>query len=73
MSHGPARTRAESLTASRYRSNSNLTSNSDDSTDLIEHPVESRTITAELPPVMAGFALSAVKIKADLCGVVKSR
>lgn len=52
-SHLPVtRNRAESQATSRLRSNSNLTSNSVDDEDLIEHPVESRTRTAELPPVM---------------------
>ncbi|MCJ1262743.1 hypothetical protein MMC22_002613 [Lobaria immixta] len=53
-SHLPVtRNRAESQATSRLRSNSNLTSNSVDDEDLIEHPVESRTRTAELPPVMS--------------------
>lgn len=52
-SHLPmTRNRAESQATSRLRSDSNLTSNSVDYEDLIEHPVESRTRTAELPPVM---------------------
>lgn len=46
------RNRAESQATSRLRSNSNLTSNSVEDEDSIEHPVESRTRTAELPPVM---------------------
>lgn len=51
-----ARNRAESqVTTARLRSNSNLTSNSIDEENLIEHPVESRTRTAELPPVMVSF------------------
>lgn len=52
-----ARNRAESqVTTARLRSNSNLTSNSVDDENLIEHPVESRTRTAELPPVMVSFS-----------------
>lgn len=52
-SHLPTtRNRAESQATSRLRSNSSLTSNSVNDEDLIEHPVESRTRTAELPPVM---------------------
>lgn len=55
-SHVPmSRNRAESQATSRLRSNSNLTSNSTDAEDLIEHPVESRTRTAELPPVMVSI------------------
>lgn len=38
----------------RFRSNSNLTADSIDGEGLLEHPVESRTRTAELPPVMVG-------------------
>ncbi|KAA6413252.1 MAG: hypothetical protein FRX48_02996 [Lasallia pustulata] len=49
---GP-RQRTESQTASRYRSNSNLSSHNVDGEDLIEHPVESRMQTAEVPPVMS--------------------
>lgn len=56
-SHLPmTRNRAESqVTNARLRSDSNLTSRSVDDEDLIEHPVESRTRTAELPPVMVSF------------------
>lgn len=58
-SHLPmARNRAESqVTSARLRSNSNLTSNSAEDEDLIEHPVESRTRTAELPPVLVSCCL----------------
>ncbi|KAL9013338.1 MAG: hypothetical protein Q9173_001963 [Seirophora scorigena] len=49
-----ARTRAESQATMRFRSNSNLTAaESVDGEGLLEHPVESRTRTAELPPVMS--------------------
>jgi WD40 repeat protein len=52
-SHVPlSRNRAESQATNRLRSNSNLTWRSIDEETLIEHPVESRTQTAELPPVM---------------------
>lgn len=46
------RNRAESQATMRFRSNSNLTADSVDGEGTIEHPVESRTRTAELPPVM---------------------
>ena len=52
-SHHPLlRNRTESQATMRLRSDSSLTSNSVDEEELIEHPVESRTRTAELPPVM---------------------
>jgi len=52
-SHPPlTRHRTDSQATGRYRSNSNLSSQSVD-VDSIEHPVESRTRTAELPPVMS--------------------
>lgn len=51
-SYALARNRAESLTASRYRSNSSLVSEDSEEDGLIEHPVESRTRTAELPPII---------------------
>ena len=46
------RNRAESQVTGRLRSNSSLTTNSVDGEDSIEHSVESRRRTAELPPVM---------------------
>ncbi|KAI4134548.1 MAG: hypothetical protein LQ347_001423 [Umbilicaria vellea] len=49
---GP-RQRAESQATSRYRSNSNLSSHEVDGEDLVEHSVESRMQTAELPPIMS--------------------
>ncbi|MCJ1230688.1 hypothetical protein MMC12_007362 [Toensbergia leucococca] len=48
-----SRNRTESQITARLRSSSNLTTQSSDGEDLIEHPVESRTLTAELPPVMS--------------------
>lgn len=53
VSYAPARNRAESQATMRYRSNSTLPLNIEDEDNLIEHPVESRTLTAELPPVMS--------------------
>ena len=47
-----SRKRAESQATNRLRSNSSLASNVPDGEALIEHPVESRSQTAELPPVM---------------------
>lgn len=69
-SHLPmARNRAESqATTARLRSNSNLTSNSIDDEDLIEHPVESRTRTAELPPVMVSFCI--IKCTSKICCLI---
>ncbi|KAL8834601.1 MAG: hypothetical protein Q9170_003677 [Blastenia crenularia] len=53
-SHAPLlRTRTESQATTRFRSNSNLTADSVDGEGLLEHPVESRTRTAELPPIMS--------------------
>ncbi|MCJ1478371.1 hypothetical protein MMC13_007051 [Lambiella insularis] len=53
-SHVPlSRNRTESQLTSRLRSNSSLTVNSGDGEETIEHAVESRTTTAELPPVMS--------------------
>jgi WD40 repeat protein len=56
-SHAPialSRTRTDSVVAaaSRLRSNSSLTTQSAEKDDSVEHAVESRTVTAELPPVM---------------------
>ena len=53
-SHAPlARHRTESQATTRFRSDSNLTTaESVDGEGMVEHPVESRTRTAELPPVM---------------------
>ncbi|MCJ1239498.1 hypothetical protein MMC14_007494 [Varicellaria rhodocarpa] len=48
-----ARHRTESQATARIRSNSSLSANSADGEDSIEHSVESRTQTAELPPVMS--------------------
>ncbi|KAL9603834.1 MAG: hypothetical protein Q9219_000943 [cf. Caloplaca sp. 3 TL-2023] len=47
------RNRTESQATMRFRSNSNLTADSVDGEGLLEHPVESRTRTAELPPVLS--------------------
>ncbi|KAL9029659.1 MAG: hypothetical protein Q9196_002125 [Gyalolechia fulgens] len=53
-SHVPlVRNRTESQATMRFRSNSNLTADSVEAEGLLEHPVESRTRTAELPPVMS--------------------
>lgn len=52
-SHAPNRNRAESRATDRLRSNSSLVSDTMDDGELIEHEVESRTVTAELPPVMS--------------------
>ncbi|KAL8729038.1 MAG: hypothetical protein Q9181_005138 [Wetmoreana brouardii] len=55
-SHTPiTRNRTESQATMRFRSSSNLTADSVDGEGLVEHPVESRTRTAELPPVMSLF------------------
>lgn len=52
-SHVPiARNRTESQATNRLRSTSSLTNESTEVDGLVEHPVESRTVTAELPPVM---------------------
>ena len=53
VSHAPTRNRAESQATTRYRSNSTLTTDFEDDDELLEHLVESRTRTAELPPVMS--------------------
>ncbi len=50
---GTKHTRMESHTANRLRSTSSLTTEERDEDELVEHPVESRTVTAELPPVMS--------------------
>ncbi|MCJ1387618.1 hypothetical protein MMC18_000461 [Xylographa bjoerkii] len=53
-SHLPlTRNRTESQATARIRSNSSLTTNSAEGEETIEHAVESRTRTAELPPVMS--------------------
>ena len=44
--------RTESQATMRFRSDSTLTSSTVDREETVEHPVESRSITAELPPVM---------------------
>ncbi|KAL9099839.1 MAG: hypothetical protein Q9163_004715 [Psora crenata] len=49
----PGRVRAESQATNRLRSNSSLTTDEIHEDELIEHEVESRTVTAELPPVMS--------------------
>ena len=60
-SHHPLlRNRTESQATMRLRSDSSLTSNSVDEEELIEHSVESRTRTAELPPVMVSVILCLV-------------
>lgn len=46
-------TRTESHATNRLRSTSSLTTEVRDEDELVEHPVESRTVTAELPPVMS--------------------
>ena len=52
-SHGPiTRNRAESSVTIHMRSTSSLTAADLEEDELIEHEVESRTLTAELPPVM---------------------
>ena len=53
VSYAQSRNRVESQATMRYRSNSTLTVSNDDEDVLIEHPVESRTRTAELPPVLS--------------------
>ena len=53
VSYAPTRNRAESQATMRFRSNSTLPSSSEDEDDLLEHAVESRLRTAELPPVMS--------------------
>jgi len=53
-SHLPlTRNRTESQATARIRSNSSLTTNSAEGEETIEHAVESRSRTAELPPVMS--------------------
>ena len=47
------RTRAESHATNRLRSTSSLVDDGVDADQFIEHEVESRTVTAELPPVMS--------------------
>ena len=47
------RNRAESYATNRLRSTSSLDDDGADAEDLVEHEVESRTVTAELPPVMS--------------------
>ena len=62
-SHVPpgGRMRAESQATNRLRSNSNLTDGEGDEEEgLVEHEVESRTVTAELPPVMVSLAPTAI-------------
>jgi len=45
--------RAESHAANRLRSTSSLTREEGEEDELVEHVVESRSVTAELPPVMS--------------------
>ena len=52
----------------RFRSNSNLTADSIEAEGSIEHPVESRTRTAELPPVMVSFEALVNMNSADTMG-----
>jgi len=60
-SHAPiTRNRTESQPVTRLRSTSSLTADGIDADELIEHEVVSRTVTAELPPVMVS----------DLCSFV---
>ena len=47
------RLRADSLNPGRLRSHSSLTMSTAAAEESVEHPVESRTRTAELPPVMS--------------------
>ena len=52
---GAGRVRAESQATNRLRSNSGLADGEgkdEDDEGVVEHQVESRTVTAELPPVM---------------------
>ena len=57
-SHAPmGRIRTESQATNRFRSDSSLTTDEVDEDELIEHEVESRTVTAELPPVMVSCVL----------------
>lgn len=50
---GQKHTRTESHATSRLRSSSSLTGVETGEGELVEHGVESRTVTAELPPVMS--------------------
>ncbi|KAH0545203.1 hypothetical protein FGG08_000657 [Glutinoglossum americanum] len=52
-SQGIQRTRTESQATNRLRSNSNVTSTSGEDEQVVNHPVESRALTAVLPPVMS--------------------
>ena len=47
------RNRSDSQAVNRLRSTSSLTTDDIDEDELMEHPVESRMVTAELPPVMS--------------------
>ncbi|KAF6239954.1 hypothetical protein HO173_001562 [Letharia columbiana] len=47
------RNRTESQATNRFRSNSSLDDDGVDADEFVEHEVESRTVTAELPPVMS--------------------
>ena len=53
------RTQTESQASNRLRSTSNLTADETDEDELVEHEVESRTVTADLPPVMVSFKVHA--------------
>lgn len=50
---GLKHSRTESYATNRLRSTSSLTTDEYDEDELVEHPVESRTLTAQLPPVMS--------------------
>ena len=62
------RHRTESQATTRLRSNSSLTAQSVEADEFIDHPVESRTRTAELPPVMVGPIQHARITPSDNCG-----
>ena len=47
------RNRTESQATNRFRSDSSLDDDGVDADEFVEHEVESRTVTAELPPVMS--------------------
>ncbi len=75
VSYAPNRARAESRATTRFRSNSSLTSGSGEEEDLVEHAVESRTTTAELPPVMVCLTLEhhPSNLLILVCRIVKDR
>jgi len=51
--HSRTESSATTMTANRVRSTSSLATEERDEDELVEHAVESRTVTAELPPVMS--------------------